>query len=60
MLQLNEFETDPCFLQNFQSNMTVCLIIHMFCKNCEPEIVLQECKSKQKQFQVHNTYKKHE
>ena len=34
-VQLNEYETDPYFLQFFQSN----LIIHVFCKNCEPEIV---------------------
>ena len=40
-IQLNEYKTDPYFLQNFQSDMTVCLIIHMFCKSCEPEIVLQ-------------------
>ena len=33
-LQLNEYKTDPYFLQYFQSNTTVCLIIHvlyMFC-----------------------------
>jgi hypothetical protein len=39
-VQLNEYETDPYFLQNFQSNTTVCFIIHVFCKSCEPEIVL--------------------
>ena len=39
-LQLNEYETNPYFLQFFQSNTTVCLIIHVFCKSCEPEIVL--------------------
>ena len=39
-VQLNEYETDPYFLQNFQSNTTVCLIIHVFCKSCEPDIVL--------------------
>ena len=39
-IQLNEYGTDPYFLQNSQSNTTVCLIIHVFCKNCEPEIVL--------------------
>ena len=32
-LQLNEYETDPYFLQNFQSNTTVCLIIHVFCNS---------------------------
>ena len=39
-VQLNEYETDPHFLQNFESNTTVCFIIHMFCESCEPEIVL--------------------
>ena len=39
------YETDPCFLQFFQNNTTVCLIIYMFFKSCElepepePEIV---------------------
>ena len=37
-LQLNSYETDPYFLQNFQSNTTVCLIIHAFCKIYEREI----------------------
>ena len=36
-VQLNEYVTDPYFLQDFQSNTTVCLIIHMFCKSCEPD-----------------------
>ena len=39
-IQLNEYETDPYFLHFFQSNTTFCLIIHVFCKSCEPEIVL--------------------
>ena len=56
-LQLNEYETDRYFLKNFQC---ATMLIHVFCKTCEPEIVLQECKSKQKQFQVHNSYKTHE
>ena len=33
------------------------MLIHEFCKICEHEIVLQEGKSKQKQFQVHKSYK---
>ena len=53
-VQLNKYETDPCFLKNLQCGT---ILIHVFCKNCEPEIVLQECKSKQKQFQIHNSYK---
>ena len=53
-IQLNEYETDQYFLQNFQCTT---MLIHMFCKICEHEIVLQECKSKQKQVQVHNSYK---
>ena len=32
--------SDPHSLQNFQSNTTVCLIIPVFCKCREPEIVL--------------------
>ena len=59
-VQLNEYQTDPYDLQYFQSNITVCLIIHLFCKSCEPEIVLQFCKSKQKQFHVCKPYKMHE
>lgn len=39
------------FLQFFQSNTPVCLIIHAFCKSFEPEIVL-EIKSKQKTTQA--------
>ena len=70
-VQLNKYETDPYFLQIFQSNMSVCLIISVFCKSCEPicepEItpVLYHLenlqKSKQKQFHiqcsVHKSYK---
>ena len=32
VLQLNEYETDPHFLQFFQSNTTVCLTIYVFSK----------------------------
>ena len=43
-LQLNEYQTDPYFLQFLQSNLTVCLTIYMFCyifeRKCELEIVL--------------------
>jgi hypothetical protein len=35
-VQLNKYETDPYFLQIFQSDTTVCLIIFVFCKSCEP------------------------
>ena len=58
-VQLNEYETDQYFLQTFQCTT---LLIHAFCKICEHEIVLQEGKSKQKQFQVqvHNSYKTRE
>ena len=65
ILQLNKYETDPYFLQIFQSNTSVCLIISVFCKSCEPicepEItpVLYHLenlqKSKQKQFHVQFT-----
>ena len=37
-IQLNKYETDPYFLQIFQRNTTVCLIIYLFCKSCEPEL----------------------
>ena len=40
ILQLDEYKTDPYFLQNFQSNMTVCLVIHLLFRSCELEIVL--------------------
>jgi hypothetical protein len=53
-VQLNEYETDRYFLQNFQCKT----VLHAFCKICEHEIVLQ--KSKQKQFQIHNSYKTRE
>ena len=55
-LQLKKYETEPYILQFFQSNMTVCLIICVFCKSCqhecEPEIVL---KIKTVQFNVWGT-----
>ena len=45
LVQLNKYETDPYFLQIFQSNTSVCLIISVFYKSCEPicepEIVLK-------------------
>ena len=56
-VQLNKYETDRYFLQNFQCTT---MLIHEFCKICDHEIVLQECKSKQKQLQVHNSYKTRE
>ena len=38
MVQLTKYETDPYFLQIFQSNTSVCLIISVFCKSCEPAL----------------------
>ena len=38
-VQLNKYETDLYFLQNFQSNTTACSIIQVFCKNYKREIV---------------------
>ena len=32
----NKYKADPYFLQLFQSNTSVCLIITVFCKSCEP------------------------
>ena len=44
LLQPNKYKTDLYFLQIFQSNMSFCLIISVFCKSCEticePEITL--------------------
>ena len=60
MLQLNEYKTVPNFLQFFQSNTTVYLITHMFCKSCEPEIVFVLTFTLAEQFHVHKSYKTHE
>ena len=51
ILQLNEHETFPYFLQFFQSNTTVCLIIYVICKSWEPETVLKKSKS----YKTHNS-----
>ena len=44
-VQLNKYEADPYFPQIFHSNTTVCLIISLLCKSCEPicepEIVIK-------------------
>ena len=58
LIQLNEYETDPCFLQNFQSNTTICLIIHVFCKSCEPDIVLAVLQIKTKTISRSQTLQK--
>ena len=55
--QLNEYETNPYFLQFFQSNTTVCLIIHLFCKSCEHEIVFVLICTLAEQFHVRKSYK---
>ena len=39
-IQINDYETDLYFHQNFQSNTTVCFIIQVFWKSCKLEIVL--------------------
>ena len=55
-VQLNKYQTDPYFLQIFQSNTSVCLIISVFCKSsnpiCEPEItpVLYHLENHNNQF----------
>ena len=38
LVKLKNYEADPYFLQNFQSNTTVYQIIHAFCKICVLEI----------------------
>ena len=57
MGQLNEYEKDPHFFQFFQNNTTVCLIIHVFCKSCEPEIVFVLICALAEQFYGHKSYK---
>ena len=54
---LNEYETDLYFLQSFQSNRTVCLIIHMFCKGYEREIFWFDFQNWQNNFRF-TTYTK--
>ena len=60
MVQLNEYKTDLFFLQNFQSTPTVGLIFHVFCKSCEPEIVLAVLQIKTKKIHVRKPYKTRE
>ena len=60
LVQLNKYETDQYFLQLFQSTTTVCLIIHVFCKSCEPEIVFVLIFTISEQFHVHKSYKPRE
>ena len=60
LVQRNDYETDPYFLKNFQSNRTVCVIVRVenmvvnlkLFKKKSKQKMTQE--SKQKQFQVHN------
>ena len=54
---MNTYETDPYFIQFFQSNTTVCLIIHVFCESCEPEIVFALISTLAEQFYGHKSYK---
>ena len=60
IVQLYKYETGPYFLQLFQSNMTVCLIIHKFCKSCEHEIVFVLICTLAEQFHVLKSYKTRE
>ena len=57
MVQLNEYKTDPYFLQFFQSHTTVCLIIPLFCKSCGPEIVFVSICTFAEQFHIQKSYK---
>jgi hypothetical protein len=59
-VQINIYETDPYFLRFFQSNTTVCLIIHMFCKSCEPEIDFVLICTLVEQLHVRKSYKTRE
>lgn len=57
MVKIKEYKTDPYFLQIFQGNTTVCLIIPLFCKSCEPEIVFVLIFTLAEQFHVQKFYK---
>ena len=60
-VQLNECKTNGYFLEFFQIHTTVCLNIYVFCKICEPEIVLKDKNNyyrQKNQFHVCNSYKK--
>ena len=59
-LQLNKYETDIYFLQRLQSNTTDCLIIHVFCKSSEHEIVFVLICTLEEQFHVRKSYKTRE
>jgi hypothetical protein len=54
---MNTRQTDPYFLHFFQSNTTVCLIIQVFSKSCEPEIVFVLICTLAEQFYVRKSYK---
>ena len=54
------YKTYPNFLQFFQSNTTVYLNIHVFCKSCEPEIIFVLTFTLAEQFHVRKSYKTHE
>ena len=57
MVQLNEYETDLYFPQNFQRNMRVYFIIHVFCKSCKHDIVLAILQIKTNNFAFANPIK---
>ena len=56
-LQVNEYERDSDFLQFFQSNTTICLIIQVFFKSCESAIGFVLICTLAEQFHVHRSYK---
>ena len=56
-LQLNKYEANPYFIQLLQSNTTVCLIIHVFCKSCEHKIIFVLICTLAEQFHVRQSYK---
>ena len=59
-VQLNKYETNPYFIQFFQRNRTICLIIHVFCQSCEPVLVFVLICILAEQFRVHKSYKTYE
>ena len=55
--KLSKYEKDTHFLKLFLSSAKVCLIIHVFCRNCEPKIVFVLICTLEVQFHVHKSYK---
>ena len=57
LLQLEEYKTDPKFLELSQNLTTDSVLIYVFCTCCEPECVLPVLKIKTKTIHVRSLYK---